>query len=111
MKSFLIKFFEMQNKKYSLEKVGKLPSLWFCIVMDVVGMASYLFPGIGEWFDVIWAPVSAFILYRTFGGGTIAIVGSIIDFIEEIVPFSDIIPTFTLTYFYAKYVEKRKKRI
>jgi len=75
------------------------PSLLFCLIMDLLGSASYLLPGVGEWFDVLWAPISAFIFYRAFGGKT-GKIGSIINFLEEAIPFTDIIPTFTLAYIY-----------
>lgn len=77
------------------------PSLSFCLLMDAVGMASYFFPFIGEGFDVVWAPLSAFLFYNHFSG-KVARIGSIIDFAEEILPFTDFIPTFTLAYFYLK---------
>lgn len=82
------------------------PSFLFCLIMDVIGMASYFIPFLGEWFDVLWAPVSAFIFYRSFKG-KVAKVGSIIDFLEEIFPFSDLLPTFTLAYIYTKVFQKK----
>lgn len=69
--------------------------------MDLIGSASYFVPGMGEWLDIAWAPISAYIFYRSFGGKTGAI-GSIINFAEEVLPFVDIIPTFTIAYFIKK---------
>ena len=43
----------------------KKPSLLFCIVMDLIGMASYVVPALGEWSDTIWAPLSAYIFYKS----------------------------------------------
>lgn len=82
------------------------PSLLFCLIMDVIGMASYFIPFLGEWFDVIWAPVSSFIFYRTFTG-KVAKVGAAIDFLEEALPFTDLLPTFTLAYFHSRYFQKK----
>ncbi|MGC3978784.1 MAG: hypothetical protein QM751_11475 [Paludibacteraceae bacterium] len=84
------------------DAMQKLPKLSFCILMDLLGVATYALPFWGEWGDIIWAPLSAFIFYRTFGGMTGAI-GSMVNFVEELVPFADIIPTFTIGYFYIKY--------
>lgn len=81
------------------------PSLWVCIVLDIVGSLSYIFPVVGEWTDVIWAPFAAFLFYRLFGGRT-GKVGAVVSFVEEILPFSDIIPTFTIGYFYTKFFQK-----
>ena len=78
------------------------PTLVFCLFMDSLGAATYFLPGIGEWFDLIWAPISAFIFYKSFGG-KIGQVGSFINFVEEIFPFTDIIPTFTLVYLYNRF--------
>lgn len=83
----------------------KQPSLVFCILMDLIGMASFSIPLIGEFADIIWAPLSAFIYYRAFGGKK-AVFGSVFSFVEELLPGTDIIPTFTLTWLYQQYVKK-----
>lgn len=43
--------------------------LW-CIGLDTAGvMPEILLPGLlGEYLDVLWAPVYAFLLFQTFGG-------------------------------------------
>jgi hypothetical protein len=78
------------------------PTLVFCLIMDFMGSITYFLPGFGEWFDIIWAPISAYIFYRSFGGKT-GQIGALINFVEEILPFSDIIPTFTLVYLYKRF--------
>ncbi len=84
-------------KKYKL--------LLLSIFMDAIGMLSFFIPVIGEFSDVVWAPVSAFIIYKMYPG-TIGKVGSIISFIEEAGIFgTDLLPTFTLTWIY-KYLLK-----
>lgn len=83
------------------------PTLTFCIIMDLIGSASYLFPGVGEWFDIAWAPLSAFIFYKSFGGKT-GKIGAFINFAEEIIPFTDFIPTFTLVYFYKRFLNRKE---
>ena len=74
------------------------PSLVFCILMDLIGYASFSIPIIGEVSDVIWAPISAFIFARTFGG-RIGAIGSVFNFIEEFLPFIDFIPSFSIAWF------------
>ena len=44
------------------------PSLIFCILMDLVGYASYAIPGLAEFADILWAPISSVIFMATFGG-------------------------------------------
>lgn len=83
------------------------PTFIFCLVMDFLGSATYFVPGFGEWFDVIWAPVSAYVFYRSFGGKT-GKIGSLINLTEEILPFTDFIPTFTLGYIYNRFIARKK---
>lgn len=86
-----------------------LPSLASCIVMDLIGCASFAIPVAGELFDLIWAPISASIYYRMFGG-KVGIIGGIFDFLEELLPGTDIIPTFTITWF-IQAARRRKERV
>ena len=87
--------------------VNKVSSLLFCILMDIIGYATYTVPVLGEVGDVIWAPVSALIFYRMFGGWKGA-AGGIFNFIEEILPGTDFIPSFTLMWLWQN-VRKTKK--
>ena len=66
--------------------------------MDAIGYLTYALPFLGEFADVIWAPVSAFIFYQTFGGWKGAF-GGIFNFIEELLPGMDFIPSFTIMWF------------
>ncbi|MEO7310569.1 MAG: hypothetical protein ABIX01_09235 [Chitinophagaceae bacterium] len=76
----------------------KQPSLLFCIVMDLIGMATYSIPVLGELGDVVWAPVSGIIFFISFGGVRGAM-GGLFNFIEEILPGTDFIPSFTIMWF------------
>jgi len=89
--------------------VNKVSSLLFCILMDIIGYATYTVPVLGEVGDVIWAPVSALIFYRMFGGWKGA-VGGIFNFIEEILPGTDFIPSFTLMWLW-KNMRQPKKNV
>lgn len=79
------------------EKELFLPNIGICILMDLIGMSSYFFPGMGEFVDVVWAPISAYIFLKLFGG-RLGMIGSVLNFIEEIVPFTDVIPSFTIAW-------------
>ena len=88
------------NKELTI--LGKrIPSLAFCLIMDLLGMITYLLPLVGEWVDIVWAPISAFIFYTSFGGRT-GRVGAFVNLIEELFPFTDAIPTFTLGWIYER---------
>ena len=82
------------------------PSLALCIIMDVIGYASFALPGLGEFSDIVWAPISAFIFYKTFGGAKGAF-GGLFNFAEEILPFTDFIPTFTIMWAWQYFTKKK----
>ena len=83
------------------EKELFLPNIGICILMDLIGMASYALPAIGETFDLIWAPISGYVFFKLFGG-RLGLIGGVLDFLEELLPFTDIIPSFTIAWFIRK---------
>lgn len=85
-----------------------LPPLALCLLMDMLGCASYALPFVGELFDIVWAPISAVIFWRMFGGAR-GLFGGSLNFLEELLPGLDIIPTFTITWFLQYY--KRNKEV
>ena len=78
--------------------------------MDFIGYATYSIPLLGEVLDLFWAPVSAFIFYRTFGGWKGAF-GGAFNFIEELMPGLDFIPSFTITWFIQFFTRKKPTTI
>ena len=74
-----------------------LPSLAACLVMDFLGYATYGIPVIGELADIVWAPLSAAVFFMMFRGWKGAF-GGMFNFVEELLPGLDFIPTFTLTW-------------
>ena len=80
------------------EKTLVLPSIGLCIFMDLVGIASYALPFLGEFSDIVWAPISALIFNKLFGG-RLGMIGGVLNFLEELIPFTDVIPSFTISWF------------
>ena len=80
----------------------KNPSLIFCIVMDLIGYATYAIPVLGEVGDLFWAPVSGIIFFTVFGGWKGAM-GGIFNFVEELMPGLDFIPSFTLMWLWRSF--------
>ena len=78
---------------------NKTRDLVLGILFDVIGVLSFSVPLIGEFSDVIWAPFAGFLMTWMYKG-TVGKVGGVVTFLEEILPFSDFIPTFTLTWIY-----------
>lgn len=66
--------------------------LLLCIVIDVIGSASELMPILGEVTDVVWAPIAGLALRSIFGSNIVFV----LEFAEEILPFTDILPLATL---------------
>lgn len=89
---------------------NKQRNLYLGILFDLVGMLTYLVPFLGEFADTIWAPLAAYIL-STMYKGIIGKVGGVIEFLEEILPFSDFIPTFTLTWIYTYVIKNQDVKL
>jgi len=83
------------------EKRPVLPNIFLCVILDLIGMASYVIPALAEVTDVVWAPISGF-LFITLFGGRFGLIGGVLNFLEEIIPFTDIIPSFTIAWFIRK---------
>ena len=88
-------------------KNDKMSKLVLCLLFDGIGMLSYVVPVFAEVTDLVWAPISG-ILLMTMYKGTIGKLAGVFGFIEELVPFIDFVPTFTITWFYT-YVIKGGK--
>ena len=63
-----------------------------CIAIDIIGSSSGLVPIVGGLTDVIWAPIAAFLL-RSFYGSNVIFA---LEFAEEVLPFTDILPLATI---------------
>jgi hypothetical protein len=68
-------------------------------------MLSYIVPVFAESLDVIWAPISGLLLVIMYKGSVGKIAG-LFGTVEELIPLTDIIPTFTITWFYTYIIRK-----
>jgi hypothetical protein len=87
--------------------MNKYKKLVLSILLDALGSLSYIIPGIAEFSDIVWAPLSAWLMTKLYKGkpGKVA---AVVNFVEEALPGFDIIPTFTLMWLYT-YVFKTTK--
>ncbi len=83
---------------------SKYKKLVKCLVLDAIGMASAALPII----DVVWAPIAASISYKMFGEKR-GKYTSIITFVEEILPVTDVIPSFTIFWFLFDFLQIGKE--
>ncbi|MFY0714160.1 hypothetical protein J1D01_10815 [Seonamhaeicola sp. NFXS20] len=87
--------------------MNKYKKLFLSLILDALGYVSFIIPGIGEFSDIVWAPVSAWVMTKMYKGKDGKIAGAV-SFIEEAMPGLDVVPTFTLMWLYT-YVLKSKK--
>ncbi|MBX9807667.1 MAG: hypothetical protein K2X95_07690 [Flavobacteriaceae bacterium] len=96
------------EKEVKMHKASdKNRNLILGILFDAIGMLSFTIPFLGEFSDVVWAPIAGFLMTQMYKG-TVGKVGGIFAFLEEIIPFTDFIPSFTLTWIYNYWIKKEK---
>ncbi|MGP1994027.1 hypothetical protein D9V96_019250 [Zobellia laminariae] len=91
----------------SKDKDEKYKKLLISLLFDGIGMLSFVIPFIGEFSDIVWAPLAGWLMTRMYKG-KIGQGAGIVTFLGEIIPGLDVIPTFTLMWLYT-YVFKKSK--
>ncbi|TYA71518.1 hypothetical protein [Seonamhaeicola marinus] len=84
----------------NLEHLSKNKKLLVSIVFDAIGFIPFI--------DIVWAPLSGYLMTKMYKGKEGKIAG-IITFIEEALPFLDVIPTFTLMWIYSYVLNPKKE--
>ncbi|WP_269222283.1 hypothetical protein [Flavobacterium sp. IMCC34518] len=101
----------MENKIEIIEnKNAKNKKLILGILFDAIGMLSFTVPLIGDFTDVVWAPLAGFLMTKMYEG-RVGKVAGVLTFVEEIFPFTDIVPSFTLTWMYTYWIKRNKNII
>ena len=100
-------------KDLQLNKVGhnadEKRDLVLSVVLDLIGMSTFLIPVFGEFGDILWAPISGYLMTKIYKGVSGKMVGVFV-FLEEVLPFTDFIPTFTIMWYYTYRIKKQPKR-
>ena len=86
-----------------LEKSSKYKKLAFSLLFDAIGYVSLIFPP----FDIVWAPTAGYLMTKLYKGKAGKIAGVIV-FIEEALPWLDIVPTFTIMWIYTYFFKGKK---
>lgn len=90
-------------------KDKKIRNLFLGLLFDALGMLSFVLPGIGEFSDVIWAPLAGWLMTRMYKG-KIGQAAGIVTFVEELIPGLDVIPTFTIMWVYTYLLSGKKAK-
>lgn len=96
----------MQNMK--VVEDNRISKLLIGLLLDGIGMMSFSIPLLGEFSDVVWAPIAALIMSRMYKG-RVGRVAAILTFVEEALPVTDLIPSFTITWIYTYYFQDRNR--
>ncbi len=88
-------------------KDTKFQNLFLSLLFDALGMLSFAIPGIGEFTDVIWAPIAGWLMTRMYKG-KLGQAAGVVTFVEELVPGLDVVPTFTIMWVYTYLIQKGK---
>ena len=81
----------------NLEQLSKYKKLALGLVFDAIGLVTFI--------DIIWAPLSGYLMTLMYKGKEGKIAG-FVSMVEELVPGLDIIPTFTIMWFYTYVIKK-----
>merc|ERR1712224_902980 len=66
------------------------------LLIDSIGSSSYLIPFVGEFFDIAWAPIQTVLIMAMYDNGAAPGCLKYVSFFEEILPFTDVVPTATI---------------
>ena len=75
----------------------------------MVGYLTYTVPVLGEFGDLFWAPISGLIFFSSFGSWR-GLLGGTFAFVEELLPGTDFIPSFTIMWFLQQNKLRNKER-
>lgn len=74
----------------NLDTLTKTQRLLLSLVMDAIGIIPFI--------DLVWAPFSAYVMTKLYKG-TPGKYAAVFTFIEEAIPGTDFIPSFTIMWF------------
>ena len=86
-----------------LNNLPKYQKLIVSIIGDLLGYVSFIVPI----FDVVWAPLSGYIMSKLYEGKKGKIAGVLV-FIEEALPFLDVLPSFLILWIYTYYFDQKE---
>ncbi len=85
-------------RNYLDRSLNPWTQLGVAILVDIAGAISYMLPFFGEFGDFLFAPVQAMIVYWMVGKEDWGMFWVMISFGEEMLPWTDIVPSVTLAW-------------
>lgn len=79
--------------------------LMLSVLFDFIGMVTYMIPLIGEFGDLLWAPIQGMFIYAMVGAERYGWFLVCLGFAEEILPMTDFVPSCTIAWIW-KYVRR-----
>jgi hypothetical protein len=98
---------DQTEKNAVADETHRMRNLYLGILFDLLGYVSFTIPVLGEFQDVVWAPVAGLLLAWMYKGKA-GKIGGIFSFLEEALPFTDVIPTFTLMWIYTYHIKRNR---
>lgn len=89
-----------------IEKDDRTKKLILGLILDGIGMLTSAITLFGDFADIIWAPIAGVIMTRMYKG-RVGKVAGFLTFVEEILPVTDLVPSFTLTWIYTYFFQKK----
>ena len=108
-KKLIVKGDDDKMKNELLKQYNKIKQfkLIFAIIIDILGFLGNFIPVAGEMVDVIWGPISGLLIVILFPKHKLLALGGVV---EEILPFTDIIPTAYIAW-RLTYIKDREKTL
>lgn len=100
-----IKGSKMKNELIEKYRKIRMLKLGGAVLIDVAGFLSAFFPIMGDMADPIWAGISGILIYALFPKRIFHALGGAV---EELLPFTDVIPTASSAWFFTYVVHKEK---
>ncbi len=96
-------------KSNLLAKYNKIRNLKliFAFMIDMLGLLSAFIPVAGGTTDIIWGPISGLLIFVLFPKRKYMAIGGMV---EEMLPFTDIVPTACLTW-HSVYIKDKEKTL
>jgi hypothetical protein len=97
------RFESNSNSKLKPQVAPDFSKLALCLLIDFGGDLSELLPVLGEFTDLVYAPFAAAVLRSLYKRNNVLFA---VEFIEELLPFTDVLPFATICWFIDTFLDQ-----